>query len=739
MSRPHTVEDDLLRHCEAALCSIADKYQSYQYEARLQILEATASLIGGFSISEYFKAFKIGCMFNSRELIRHSAELLRRIETTGIPKPLALSALGREPIEHIKRRNTGSYHTDFRLAQRLAELALPAATEGARVIDPACGSGMLLAALTLAVCKSNKARLRSWLRDSVYAADLAPHALRVAIACLACFTDDIQLLKDVRSRWIIHDSLLAELGTWQNLAPSGFDLVIANPPWEKVKLTRHEFLQENGDKRHYGAEYEDVDKHLFESQLSAVGSYAAQLVSRYDCLAAEPDLYMAFVQLFLNIVRPGGRISALVPAGLIRSQRTEALRKRIVEKSASLTISVIENRARFFGIDTRFKFLAVTCDLSHRRRRSQSPVVLFHEVGFRDGLQVYGRARLPIGNLRKTRPDLSIPEVRSEREWRLFRDMTSRGVSWETSQGESWRPHIVREIDMTKGRRYFSTSQKPGDIAVVEGRMVQQHRFGAKTYVSGTGRRAIWRNNALGSTEIAPQFWIDPKELSAKARDRIESARAGFCDITGQTNERSMMAALVPPGVVCGNKVPTISFPDDPSTERLLLWIALVNSLPFDWLMRRVVTTTVNYFVLLSLPLPPIGKETLPGRHMISAAAQLNFRDSKTQTPEDSWVAAELRARIDTAVLVSYGLNADDMELMLNDFPLLDRGQPSLPNEPRSTITRDFLLLHCRRRTSRPVRDVASRVTHARALGAIPYVPSEVLADMADSQLIDYA
>lgn len=739
MSRPHTVEEDLLRHCEAALRSITDKYQSDQYEARLQILEATASLVGGFSISEYFKTFKIGCVFNSRELKRHSAELLRCIETTGIPNPLALSALGREQIEYIKRRNTGSYHTDFRLAQRLAELALPAVTEGVRVIDPACGSGMLLAALTLAVCKSNKARLRSWLCDSVYAADLAPHALRVATACLACFTDDVQLLKDVRSRWIVHDSLVAELGAWQNLAPSGFDIVIANPPWEKVKLTRHEFLQGNGDKRHYGAEYEDVDKQLFESQLGVVESYAAQLVSRYDCLVAEPDLYMAFLQLFLNIVRPGGRISALVPAGLIRSQRTEALRKLIVEKSASLTISVIENRARFFSIDTRFKFLAVTCDLSHHRRRSQTPIVLFHEMGFKDGLQVYGQARLPIGNLRKTRPDLSVPEVRSEREWRLFRDMTFRGVSWETGHSESWRPHIVREVDMTKGKRYFSTSPKLGDIAVVEGRMVQQHRFGAKTYVSGTGRRAIWRNNALGSSEIAPQFWIDPKELSAKVRDRIKTVRAGFCDITGQTNERSMMAALVPPGVVCGNKVPTISFPDDSSSERLLLWTALVNSLPFDWLMRRVVTTTVNYFVLLSLPLPPVGKETLPGRHLISAAAQLRFLNSKTQTFEDSWVAAELRARIDTAVLVSYGLDADDMELMLNDFPLLDRGQPPLPNEAQSTVTRDLLLLNCRRRTGRPVRDAASRVTHARALGAIPYVPSEIFSDMTDRELMDYA
>lgn len=74
-----------------------------------------------------------------------------------------------------------------------------------------------------------------------------------------------------------------------------------------------------------------------------------------------------------------------------------------------------------------------------------------------------------------------------------------------------------------------------------------------------------------------------------------------------------MLAALIPAGVVCGNKVPTVCFPDDPTEDRLFLWLAIVNSIPFDWLLRRVLTTTINDFVLLSIALPP-DREIEPGR-----------------------------------------------------------------------------------------------------------------------------
>ena len=82
------------------------------------------------------------------------------------------------------------------------------------------------------------------------------------------------------------------------------------------------------------------------------------------------------------------------------------------------------------------------------------------------------------------------------------------------------------------------------------------------------------------------------------------------------------------------------------------------------------------------------------------------------------------RARIDWLVAASYGVGFSDLELMLEDFPLLDRGEPPLPGERKSTITRDFLLLYALR--AQDVHDASEvkyreRVAEARRAGAVAY------------------
>ncbi|MFW8205151.1 restriction endonuclease, partial [Klebsiella pneumoniae] len=82
--------------------------------------------------------------------------------------------------------------------------------------------------------------------------------------------------------------------------------------------------------------------------------------------------------------------------------------------------------------------------------------------------------------------------------------------------------------------------------------------------------------------------------------------------------------------------------------------------------------------------------------------------------------------QIDTEVALAYGLDLKDMELILQDFPLLDRGQIRLRGESRSTITRDTVLSVMASRTGNNPKVWSSRVAEAHTLGAIPYIPSEV-------------
>lgn len=696
------------------------------FDFRLNILEATASRLGGFSLQKYNERFGIQPTAEYGWLENAGEKLAQALSTLPIHPAFSLSILARKPLSATEQKSSGAYNTDFRLAQHVADLGRDALHDSARILDPASGTGILLVAVSLVTCGADRKKAAEWLANSIFASDMSAEALRGARLALSSLTDDIDAICRMWSHWRNHDSLLVPEQTWAELAPGGFDLVVGNPPWEKVKITRHEYLQAAGDNRHYGAEYQKLDDKAFGKAQSKLNEYVKTLQCRYSLIGTgEPDLYMAFTQLFTQLIRPGGKMAILVPAGLIRSQGTEMIRRYLLEHGQDVSITVFDNRARFFGIDTRFKFLAVAYTSRCKSKHSiASPLKLQHAIGTVNGVEITDSARIGRSTLEKVCPNLAVPEVKNSAQWKMFVRMENYGINWSSSSSP-WCPEIVREVDMTRERPKFQKKETSAAIAVIEGRMVHQHRFGAKTYLSGTGRSAIWTSNPLGESEISPQFWIDRKHLPTKILTRNKQIRAGFCDIVGQTNERTMMASIIPPGVVCGNKVPTVTFPNDDSKQRLLLWVGIVNSFPFDWMLRRVVTTTVNYFILLNLPLPRLEPDSLPGRRVVDAVEYLRNIDT-SHGKYDAWKAAEYRALIDLVVLIAYGLEYRDLEIMLSDFPLLDRGQPPIPGEESSTITRDFIMLSASQRFNRPVHIYEARVDAARIAGAIPYVPSEM-------------
>ncbi|MBX9405950.1 restriction endonuclease [Pseudomonas baetica] len=726
MSAPRPLEVEFLSPAEAALTKAVSGHGPGSFELRLQVLEAASARFGGFDLEGFHEIFGIQSKMTAVALMELAAPVAAAIECSPIHPALALSALAREALHEQDRKSTGAYHTDFRLASRLAQLASSKLTHESRVIDPASGAGILLAALTHAVCGVDRAKVAHWLAHGVHAADLSANSLRATLLSLASFTDDLESLKSMRARWYCGDSLMADREVWITMAGEGFDAVIGNPPWEKVKLSRHEFLKSTGTKRHYGAQIHGLDEELFAVQRDQMASYSQRLLARYPDLGnGEPDLYVAFTDLFFDLCKEQGTVAALIPGGLIRSQGTKEMRRKIFDSSQSVSLSIIDNRARFFAIDTRFKFLAMALVKAGSGKGKREPIQLLHERGTTTGLEITGKAIIGRAALVDVRPDLSLPEVRSIAEWKLFSKISEAGCSWEEPV-YGWTPKFCREVDMTKERPKFLGYDAHGAMPLVEGRMVQAHRFGVKGHVSGTGRRAKWEAFPIGGSRLSPQFWIRSSDVPRANQGRSGEQRVGFCDIAGQTNERSLMAALIPAGVVCGNKVPTILFPDDPSEERLLVWAAIANSFAFDWMLRRVLTTTVNYFLLQSVPLPKLTKGGLPWKKLVSAARELQKLDNAGAAREIYERMVQLRSDIDAEIAMAYGLDLKDMELVFQDFPLLDRGQASLPGEWKSTITRDSVLAAVARRIGDRSIDWQQRTVNARALGAMAYVPSEL-------------
>lgn len=217
-----------------------------------------------------------------------------------------------------------------------------------------------------------------------------------------------------------------------------------------------------------------------------------------------------------------------------------------------------------------------------------------------------------------------IPDITSRRELDLLTTMLSQGTPF-FKDGELGMVRYKREVDLTLGKEkgLFSrieershhwnddATMKIGSsgvfVPVLEGRMVGQYDFFQKSWVAGKGRSAVWRANGDGPLRSCrPQYVTRPTD---EMHHRI-----AICDVTSATNTRTVHATIVPDGWVCGNTAPVLRFETE---QAMFAGLAILNSLTFDWLARRMVSGLhLNKFYLSCMAWPDIGS------HEINSLAQ---------------------------------------------------------------------------------------------------------------------
>jgi hypothetical protein len=557
-------------------------------------------------------------------------------------------------------------------------------------------------------------------------------------------------------------------------AGGGFDVVLGNPPWGKIKAELKEFftafdervrdLQGAGLRRHVDADSNaawktfKADRAQYARLLKSAGTFSHQRMKKSgDRGSGDSDLYKYFMERAAQLVGPAGRIGLIVPASFYQSESASGLRHLFLGQGEIEDFLCFENRDKHFPIHSMFKYLLLIWQRGGtpgvRRARFNLPRASLLPELSEPSAEDPSMATAWLRGVSGER--LILPELRDRREQELY----GRVHAAHPPLGDrhrSWNVDFVRELDMTNDRDMFveaaelsclGASTSDGTVWVhpdgsrfvplYEGRLVHQFDHAAKAYTGGAGRRARWNPTPLERKVVRPHYWVreDTDSLSLHAR-------AGFCDITGHANERTVLAALIPPSFPCGNKVPTIRFDsDDPRLP--YLWLAVANSLVIDWVMRRRVSTTINFFHWKMTPFPRLNPNDPRARDLWVSAARLSAIDAASAalasavlvshgedaaTPfVDALQRAQARADLDVGVAEVFGLCWTDLSLILEDFPLLDRHQRPLRGERRSTITRDLLLLAwCRKHTdASEERRVAARVREATQVGAVAYLPSE--------------
>ena len=512
----------------------------------------------------------------------------------------------------------------------------------------------------------------------------------------------------------------------QVFASGGFDVVLGNPPWEELTPSAKEFFsiydqsirfQDKAGSAAVAARLlEDVSisEAWTEYRRSSYGQiHFLKSSGRYVLFApgnlgkGDFNVYRMFVETAMYLVRRDGYCAQFVPDTMYCGATTMAIRRALFETFEWTLLVGIENAKEgwFKGVDSRAKF----CLYSAKKGAQTQTVRAVFNVRSRTELVAELGSTEPIEISPETvaafSPDaLSIAEISSVADLKLAVRMQCAWPPFANEAKEQPLHRHMREVDMTNDSSLFQ-DLGPG-LPVYEGRMVSQFDHRAKGYQSGRARSAVWTDYAFSdpAKSITPQFFVRPDDLPDKLGRRPFSYRVGFCNIASPTNERTLVAALIPAGAVCGNKVPTITF-DAGFEWYAMLWLAVANSFAMDFIVRKKVSLTMTNTIVDSLPFPRLPDSDPRVRLLVPLAARLCCVGQEMQGYWDAlaslgWVrpldvsadglvdeaarevaVAELNAAVAIAI---FGISRDDLGYILDTFPIVRKRDEKAHGEYRT-------------------------------------------------------
>ncbi len=445
---------------------------------------------------------------------------------------------------------------------------------------------------------------------------------------------------------------------WQDSRPQGgFDAVIGNPPWDRIKLQEVEWfatrdpelaLAPTAAARRKGIQrLRDQGSSLasaFDAAREQSESLARMIRScgDYPLLGGgDVNLYSLFVERATALIRPDGFVGLLTPSGIYADKTAAPFFRSLSTSGRVGGLFDFENRRLgtdlppfFPDVDSRFKFCALVFGGEDRRFNRTACAFFLHDTRtLADEDRCFPLA--PEDFARVNPNTGTAPVFRTRRDAEITRRIYEQHpVLVDRSGGEevrAWQVKYVRMFDMTNDSHRFRTGAeldaegfypvqgnrwKKGEevyLPLYEGKMVQAFDHRAASIVvnpenlnrPAQPREATAEEHADPDWLPNPQFWVREKE--AEWPEDLGWTVA-FKHVTAPTNIRTMIAC-VGPRAGFGNSLP-ILLPTNKTPAEIQIYkkssylvAANLSTFAFDFVTRQKVQgQNLNLFIVEQLP-----------------------------------------------------------------------------------------------------------------------------------------
>lgn len=509
----------------------------------------------------------------------------------------------------------------------------------------------------------------------------------------------------------------------------GFDVVLGNPPWEKIQAEEQSFFAPEspdianavGAKRKAMIQkLEKTDPALFhrwqsyQESIKRVDTFFK--VSRRYPLTGKGKLntYAVFSELALTIQRGIGSAGIIIPLGIVTDYTTKDFFWHLMKQKRIKKLIGFENESFIFpDVHHSFKFTILI--MSGSERTEPEPDFVFFCRSVDDVRDASRHFRLTADDIELLNPNThNCPIFRSERDFRIVQDVYKQHPIIDSDRiGGPWGVRIHRVVnptdDSTMMQEWYPVPTRKHIIVedgefwapVYEAKMIHQfdHRFGS--YVGQTEAQA----NQGKLPELTDQEHADPT-LYSQPRNWMRTSDSVpwlerytsknwlmvFRDITSPVVLRTAIAAIIP-------KVPPVDpcrgifFDSTMSGDYASCFLAAFNSFAFDFVCRQMFSGThLAIFVLkqLVVPAPKSLAVHRPDFQILLKwvairSLELTYtafdvvpfaRDCGYYGPPFRWDKERrflLRCELDAAYFHLYGIDREDTAYIMDTFPIVRR------------------------------------------------------------------
>lgn len=331
----------------------------------------------------------------------------------------------------------------------------------------------------------------------------------------------------------------------------GFDVVLGNPPWERIKLQEKEFFATRDETVSNAPNAAERKKKINKLKEDNPGlyrefleeRYKAESVSRFARASARFDLtakgdintYQIFSELGRNLINPKGHCGIIVPTGIATDDTCKFFFADLVENQAVLSLYDFENREKLFAdVDSRYKFCLLTMGgeiyRSKEHHEARFAYFLTHPNQLDEEIRLFTLTPEDLMRINpntktspifRTRPDAEITRKIYRNVPVLLREIYDEQGK-KVDEENPWGVSFMRMFDMSNDSDLFKNEPDPNSLPLYEAKMIWQydHRFG--TYETDHNGEPVIRDVTVEEKQdpdfqVTPRYWVDERHVWEKA------------------------------------------------------------------------------------------------------------------------------------------------------------------------------------------------------------------------------